>query len=105
MTAYEFRCGVNDNIRTVLDRTEAVRSRKGVVHDQRDSVTVCDIGDRLDIYHVGIRISERLRIYKLGVFLYRLFKIFGLGRIDERNVKSLIAERMLEEIEGSAVEV
>ena len=96
---------VLDYIRTVLDRTEAVRSCKRVVHDQRDSVTVGNSGDRLDIYHVGIRISERLRIYKLGVFLYRLFKILGIGRIDERNVKSLIAERMFKEVEGSAVEV
>ena len=68
-------------------------------------MTVGNSGDRLDIYHVGIRISERLRIYKLGVFLDRLFKILGIGRIDERNVKSLIAERMFKEVEGSAVEV
>ena len=105
VTAYEFRRRVNHDIRTVLDRTEAVRSCKRVVHDQRDSVTVGNSGDRLDIYHVGIRISERLRIYKLGVFLDRLFKILGIGRIDERNVKSLIAERMFKEVEGSAVEV
>lgn len=73
MTAYKLCSRMHHNIRAVLYRAKQIRSRKGIINYKRDSVTVRNIRQRLNINNIRIRIAERFGIYKLRVRLYPIF--------------------------------
>ena len=53
-------CRMYDNICTMLDRTDQIRSTKGIVYDNRNAVFVCNLCDRVNIRNVTVWISECL---------------------------------------------
>ena len=60
MTGEELRRRVDDHIRPELEGANDVRRRDGVVDDERDAVSTCDLRDGGDIDEVVLRVRDRL---------------------------------------------
>ena len=57
---------MNDNVRTMLNGALQVWGGKGAVHNQGQTVSMCDIRDRLNVGHVKARVANRFTENKLG---------------------------------------
>ena len=51
---------------------------------------VSNVGNRLKVNNIGIRISERFGIYKLSVLTDGIFKICRVGGINKGRCQSLL---------------
>ena len=69
MTANELCGRMNNNVGSMFDRTNEVRSAEGVVDDERDVMTMSNLCKTVDICDVRIWIAESLSIERLGVRL------------------------------------
>ena len=96
---------MNDYVRAVLDRTEQIRRREGVVHDQRNTVPVSNGGYRFEVDDVRVGVAERLGIEQLGVRPDGFFKILRIRRINECHGESLFVKGVREKVVRAAVEV
>ena len=105
MAADELRGGVDDHVGTVLDGAQQVGGGEGGVHDQRHVVAVRDVGPGLKVEHVGVGVAQRLGVEQLGVVLDGGFDGVQVGRVDERGGKPLLGQRVLEQVQRSAVQV
>ena len=92
VTADKFGCRMNDDVRTMLDRTDEIRGAEGVVDHQRKSVLMCDLGDSVDIGNVGIRITERFKIDRLGVILYRALYCIEIMSVYKAGVNAVLGQ-------------
>ncbi len=69
MSADKLGCRVNDNIRSILNRTDQIRRPECIVDNKRNPVSVRNRCDLLNIRHVRMRIAECLNMHRSGVFL------------------------------------
>ena len=105
VAADELGGGVDDHVGAVLDGAQQVRRGEGCVHDQRHVVAVRDVGPGLKVEHVGVGVAKRLGVEQLGVILDGGFDGVQVGRVDERGGKPLLGQRVLEQVQRSAVQV
>ena len=105
MAADEFRSRVNHDIRTVLDGTYQIRSCKGVIHYQGDFVSVGDGREFLNIYHIGIRVSEGFHMNGSGVLLDGILYFLIVKRIYESSFDTVLREGVSQQVVGAAVNV
>ena len=105
MAADELSGGVDDHVGAVLDGAQQVRRGEGGVHDQRHVVAVRDVCPGLKVEHVGVGVAQRLGVQQLGVVLDGGLDGVQVGRVDERGGKSLLGQRVLEQVQRSAVQV
>ncbi len=69
VAAEKFRQRMHRDIGAVIERLEQDRGSDRIVDDQRHTVTVRDLRQRLDVAHVAGRIADRLGEHGLGVFV------------------------------------
>ena len=103
--ADEFRRGVHDDVRAVLDGAQEVRRREGVVDDDGDALRVCCLGDGLDVHEVSIRVADGLdedafRVRTDGVGKALCARL----RLDEGHVDAPVLRRVREEVVGAAID-
>ena len=103
VTADELRCRMHDDISTVFERTNQVRSTEGVVDHDRNLVLVSEFGDGFDVRDVGVRVAERFNEDELGVGLDRAFDFLEVVDVDESRFNAELAERMFQEVVGATV--
>ena len=69
VSADEFGCRMNHNVRPVFDRTDQEGGSEGVVNDKGKSMAVSNLRDRVDIRDITVGIAECLQIDSPCVFL------------------------------------
>lgn len=74
VAADELCSGVYHDVSAVLNRAEQVRSCKGAVNYQRDTVLVSDLREVLDVGYVGVRVAQGLNVQRLGVLVDSRFE-------------------------------
>ena len=104
VTADELGCGVDDDVGTMLQRTEQIRGAEGVVDDNRQTVLLGDLGDSVDVGDVGVGVAERLEIDDRGVVLDGPLDLFQVMGIDEGGLDAKLGERMLQQVVGATVD-
>ena len=58
---------MDDNISSMLDRTDQVRSTERIIDDQRDIMTVSHLRHSIDIGNIRIGIAERFDIHRFRI--------------------------------------
>ena len=67
VAAEELGCGVDDDVRTVLDGADEVGRAEGVVHHQRNAVLVRQLGQGVDVGDVTVGVAQRLNVDGAGL--------------------------------------
>ena len=96
--------GVDDDVRAVLEWTEQVRGTEGVVDDDRETMLLGDLGNRIDIGDIGIGVAERLKVDGRGVVLDGALDLLEVVRVNEGHVHAELRDGVLEEVERAAVD-
>ena len=104
MAADELGCGVDDDVGTMLQRTEQIRGAEGVIDDNRQTVLLGDLGDGVDVGDVGVGVAERLEIDDCGVVLDGTLNLVQVMGIDKRGLDAKLGERMLQQVVGATVD-
>lgn len=99
----ELGSGMHHNVGTMFKRTNQVRSTEGVVDDQRNLVLVGDFGNGFDIRDVGMRVAESFDEDELRVALDSGFDALEVVSVNESRFDTEVAERMLHQVESTAV--
>ena len=68
MAAEELGCGVNHDVRTVLDGADEVGRAEGVVHHQGDAVLVRQLSQGVDVGDVAVGVAQRLNVDGAGLW-------------------------------------
>ena len=105
VAADELGRGLDHDVGAVLQRAEQVRGGEGVVDDHRQMMLVGDCGDGLEVGQVGVWIAEGLEVDELGVLLDGVLEVLRNLRIDESGGDAVARQRVLEQVEGAAVDV
>ena len=95
---------VDYDIRPVLERTDRIGRAEGVVDHQRDTVTVGDLRDRVDVRDIGIRIAERLDEDHLRLLGNRLLDRFQIMHIDKGCLYAVVRKRLVQQVVAAAVD-
>ena len=96
---------MHNDIRAVLDGAQEVRRRERVVDDDGDAVFVRDLGDRLDVDEIGVRIADGLDVDAFRIRTdRRLIRRRAAFRIDKGDVDAPLLDRVLQEVERAAVD-
>ena len=104
VTTDELCRGVNDDVGTVLQRTEQVRGAKGIVHNDRQAVLVGNLGDCVDVGDIGVGVAQRLQIDNGGVVLNCALDLFEIMSIDKGRLNTKLRKRMLKQIVRTTVD-
>ena len=104
MTADELGSRVNNDISTVLDRADEVRSTEGVVNYERQTVLVRNLCNSLDIRNIGIRVAESLDVNSLSVVLDSTFQLFQIVCINEGGLNAELRQSVCQQIIAAAVD-
>ena len=104
VAANELGCGVDDDVGTMLQRTEQIRGAEGVIDDNRQTVLLGDLGDGVDVGDVGVGVAERLEIDDRGAVLDGALDLFQVMGIDEGGLDTKLGERVLQQVVGTAVD-
>lgn len=99
----ELGSGMHHNVGTVFKRTNQIRRTEGIVDHQRNLVLVSNLGDSIDIRDIGMRVAERFDKDKLRVFLDSGFDSLQVMGIYESGFDTKVAERVLQQVESTAV--
>ena len=103
VTADELGRRMHNHVGTVFNWANQVRRTEGVVDNQRTLVLVGNRRDGVDIRNVGMRVAERFDEDELRVALDCGFDTLEIVRVDERGLDTEGAERMLQQVESTAI--
>ena len=105
MSADELGGGVQHDIGTMLNGTNEERRSERVVDEERDIVTVSNLGQAVDISNVGVGVSEGLGIKSPG--LGQDGSLYGLqvAHVDDGVLHSKVGQSMGDEVERAAIEI
>lgn len=101
----EFSGRVYHDIGTVLDGSHQVGSAESIVDNQRNTVSVSDFGQLVDISYIGIRIAEGLGKQGLRFGFYRSLDFGRIVNVDKSRGYASCRECVGKKVGGSAVEV
>lgn len=97
---------VDDNIRTMINRTDDIStSTKRIVDDERNVIVVCHLGNLGEGCDVVLGVSDALYVECLGLFVDCSSKIFGLVAGDKLDGDPVLFQKDLELIIGSTIEI
>ena len=63
MTTQELCSGVDDDVCTMLQRTDQIRCAEGVINDKRNTVLMSHSSHTFEVEHVAVGVAESLGIY------------------------------------------
>ena len=104
MTAQELGSGMYHDISTILNRTNQVRSTKGVIDYQRQAVLVGNLCHCLNIRNIAVRIAESFQIYCLGVRLDSGLYLLQVVGIHKGSLDAIARQGMCQQVEAAAVD-
>ena len=104
MTAEELGCGMDNDVRTVLDGSDQIRSAEGVVYDDRQTVAVCKLCNRVDVRNVTVGVAQRLKIDRSGIVLNGVFDFDQVMRVDEGGGDAVLRQSVGEQVVAAAVD-
>ena len=104
VTADELGSRVNNDISTVLNRTDEVRGTESVVDYERQTVLVRNLCDSLDIRNIGIRVAESLDVNRLSIVLDSAFQFFQIVCINEGGLNAELRQSMCQQVVAAAVD-
>ena len=84
VTADELGCGMNYDIRAVLDGSDKIRRCERRINDERDVVLMSNLGDSFKVDNIRIGIAESFYEYCFRILLYCIFECSVLLGIDKR---------------------
>ncbi len=91
--------GMSDNVHSPLERTAIDGCREGIVHNDRDTVVVCNAHKFLQIHHPHSGIGEGLSEKQLGIGSEgRIDLLFGSILIDECHIDAHFLECRAEQV-------
>ena len=96
---------MNDDVSTVLDRTDLYRGCEGVIDDEREVMLVCNFYPLIEIEDLAVRVTEGLGIEGLRVRLDGCLYLLVVVRIYESGGYTVVCKSMCEVVVGSAVDV
>ena len=105
VSAHELGGRVDHDVGAVLDGTQQVGRGERGVHDERQAVTMGDLGPTLEVKHVGVGVAERLGIEQLGVGLDGGLNGGEVVGTHEGGGEALLNKRVAEEVHRAAVQV
>ena len=79
-----FSQGLDNDVGTVFDGTEQRGRSDGVVYHQRQFLSVCGLGECLNIDDIDGGIADGFAIHQFGLAVGIGGDFFGFGRIDKR---------------------
>ena len=79
----EFRQGVDDQCRSMLNGAAEIRRSRGVVDNQRNAVLLRDRGKRIKVRYIPARIGDGLAEQGAGVFVERRLHRVQIFRVNE----------------------
>ena len=94
VTADELCCRVYYNVRTVLYRTDKVRSTECVVYYERKSVLVSDLCDSVNVGDIAVGVAECFKVDSLCVILNCVLNFFKVVRVYKCSADAILGKRM-----------
>ncbi len=105
MAAEVLRRRVDHDVGAPLERPQQIGRRDRVVHDERHARCVGHARDGLDVEDLGLRVGDGLAEEELGVRPHRRPpRVDVLGVLDEGHLEAELRQRVLQEVDGPAVE-
>lgn len=92
--AEELGCGADYDIRTVLDRTDKIRSTEGIIYHRRQTVLVSKLSYRINIGNIAVGVAESLNVDRSRVILNCRLDLCENVNIYERSGNAEIGKRM-----------
>ena len=105
MAAEKFCQRMNGDIGAVVERLQQDRRGDRVVDDERDTMTMCDLRQRLDIANIAGGIADRLRKHRPGVVVDQPFDGVCLVATSKAGGNTLTRQDMTEQGMRGAVEL
>jgi len=97
MAAEKFCQRMNGDIGAVVERLQQDRRSDCVVDDERDTVAMRGICQRLDVANIAGGIADRLREHRLGVVVDQPFDVVGLVAFGKTGGDTLARQDMTEQ--------
>ena len=104
VAAYELRGAVYHHIHTMLEGTYK-DGCEGVIYNEEYAVTVCHLGNGIQVGHIAVGVAEGLGVDDLGVGTYCGLQCLQVVYVHDAVFHALGGQRVGDEIEGAAVEV
>ena len=104
VTADELRRRVHDDVGAVILHPDEGGGADRVVDDEGDTGVVGDVGHRADVEHLSDRVGDRLGEQQAGRGAHGVTPGREIVRIDERDVDAEVAEGVVEQVDGAAIE-
>ena len=95
---------LHNDVGTMLDRAQQVRGGYRVVHNQRHAVAVGYVGDRSNVGHAPLRVTDRFDVNRLGLVVNLGFQRRQVTRVDKAHGDARERKRMRKQVVGAAVE-
>ena len=105
MSADELGGGVYDDVGSVFDGSNQEGRAEGVVHNHDGTMAVSYLGDAVDIGHIGVGVAEGFDDHGLGVRTESSLNGFKVGGVDDGGFNALRAQRVLQQVVGTAIKV
>ena len=105
VSTHELGGRMHHDVGAVLDGAQQVRRGERGVHDERQAVTMGNLGPTLEVKHVGVGVAERLGIEQLGVGLDGGLNSGEVVGAHEGGGEALLNKRVAEEVHRAAVKV
>ncbi|CAB4900981.1 unannotated protein [freshwater metagenome] len=96
---------MNHNVSTVLEGTNQVGRGNGVVHDERQTVLVRHVSNKLDVEHVDAGVTDRLGEEQFCVRANgTLPLVFVVLVLNEGDLNAEFGQCVLEQVVGATVD-
>src|SRR5207244_3244970 len=93
MSANEFGGGMHDNVCPMLKGPAQVGRGKGVINNEWELMLVRNVGNSLDVEHIGLGIADGLSVEQFGFRCDGATESFRISRIDEVNLDAKALKR------------
>src|SRR5689334_385086 len=93
------------DVSTVIDRTDQIGCRQGVVDNKGNARTPCDCRNRLDIRDGTTRVSNRLNENRFGFLRDSSLKAFDVIGIRPHHVPAEILEGVIELVDRATIQL
>ena len=104
VTADELCSRVYYNVRTVLYRTDKVRSTECVVYYKRKSVLVSDLCDSVNVGDIAVGVAECFKVDSLCVILNCVLNFFKVVRIYKCSADTVLGKCVCKQVVAAAVD-
>lgn len=103
VSADKFGSRVNHNIRAMLNGPDQIGGAEGVIDDQGNLMLMGELGQRLDVRDIGVRIPQSFQINRLGFRADSLFHLVQIMDVHEGGIHAEGLQGSVQQVVGAAV--